>query len=268
MKENLFSNLCWYAINLTPQKVYLRVNHAALTFEQKEVTLKKKDVENAINYGKQVVKWFKGSNETPVVNSISTPDGGIREYVSDENDFNSAESSWSWFRQAVNLPKILIQNANPKISVDFGGVFDAKKQNIVVLSIFNKKHNITNRDIMKFAFNQLKSMGATLQDKPTGIFLVEHDTHTGKIVSRSYTLFDQVHEATGLAIVRNNFKIPKKATLEGVMFGYTYGTGKNHTTAEANISYPVVQNIDLNIETGAFYDGRWAGSKLTVIYNR
>lgn len=250
------------------EKVYLRINHAALTFEEKEISIARKDVENALNYGKQIVKWFKKSDETPVVNAISTPDRGVRTYTSDENDFNDAENSWNWWKTFVNLPKIYIDKADPEINIDFSGVFDQRTQNVVVLSIFDKKYNLTNKDIMKAAFNQLKSMGDLLQDKPTGVFLVEHDTKLGKIKSKSYTLFNQIHEARRLAIVRNNFKVPQKMKINGLLLSLSSGNGNTKVDAKADISYPVVKNIDLSIETGAFYGGRWAGSKLTIVHNR
>ena len=257
----------WYS-SRDAEKVYLRVNHAALTFEQKEVSINRNDVENAINYGKQIVKWFKRSDVTPVVNAISTPNGGARTYTSNENDFNDAENSWSWWRRMVNLPKVYMNQAEPEIKIDFSGVFDQRTQNVVVLSIFDKKYNLTNKDIMKAAFNELKSMGSLLENKPTGVFLVEHDTQLGKIKSRSYTLFDQIHESKGLAIVRNNFKVPQKMRIDGLLLSFSSNNGKNKVDAKADFSYPVVKNIDLSIETGAFYDGRWAGSKLTVVHNR
>lgn len=59
-------------------------------------------------------------------------------------------------------------------------------------------------------------------------------------------------------------------TYQNLTFGYVnndLSKGKYNIQSSATFTYPKIRNIDLSIETGAFYNGSWGGSKLTVIYN-
>lgn len=243
---------------------YLKINHASLTFDEREVTINSKDVKTGLDnikkYGQQLGEWMRPKRNTQaVVNTITTPQS--------QKSFSSMMSDFgNYVRQGVNIAKEVINDA--ELSIDFGNFFDQKTHNVVVLSIIDKEFTRTNKQIMEDAFKVLKSKGELMRDKPTGIFLMEHNSQTGKVTSRSYTIYDQVHYSSGLAIVRNYFKIPKKFTLKNLNFSYTNNLqGSKETSSSASFTYPNVRKIDLSIETGAFYDGRWAGSKLTVQYN-
>lgn len=248
------------------QYTYLKINHAALTFDEKEVSISSNDVRNDIRqikkYGVQIAEWMKPRGNTQaVVNTITTPNSN-RTFLSNVNDFGN------FVRQGVNLAKEVISEA--ELKVDFGDFFNQKTHNVVVLSIANRDFSVTNKQIMESAFGELKRRGEVLIDKPTGVFLMEHDPFSGRVTSRSYTVYDEIHYSTGLAIVRNYFKIPKKFSLKNLTFGYvnnSFPNGRFNVQSSASFTYPNLKNIDLSIETGAFYDGRWGGSKLTVIYN-
>jgi lipoprotein len=248
------------------QYTYLKINHAALTFSEKEVSIKSndlgKDLGNIKAYGKQIAEWIKPIRNTQaVVNTIITPQSS-RTFLSGINDFGS------FIRNGVNMAKEVINDA--ELNIDLNGFFDEKTHNVVVLSIVDRDFSVTNKQIIESAFEELKRKGEILIDKPTGLFLMEHDGNSGKVTSRSYTIYDEIHYSTGLAVVGKDFKIPKELTLKNITFGYVnnnLSNGKYSIQSSASFIYPKVKNIDLSIETGAFYGGRWGGSKLTVIYN-
>lgn len=243
------------------QYAYLKINHAALTFGEKEIPLKlnksKQEIASLWNYGKQIKEWIKSRGQV-IVNSISTPESN-KTFISGARDF---------IRQGLSIAEEVINNSELKLELE--GFFDEKTHNVVVLSIIDNDYIVTNKQIMESAFKELKSRGEILADKPTGVFLMEHNGDTGKVTSRSYSIYDETHYSTGVPIVRNYFKVPKKFTINNLTFGYRNNlTPDNNYNVEAaaSFSYPFVKNIDLSIETGAFYDGRWGGSKLRVIYN-
>lgn len=246
------------------QYTYLKINHAALTFDEKEVSLSisNNDLKEVKKYGVQLAEWMKPKRNTQaVVNTITTPQSN-RTFLSAMNDFGNS------IRNGVNIAKNVIYDA--ELDVDFNGFFDKNTHNVVVLSIADREYSVTNKQIMESAFQELKRRGEILRDAPTGLFLMEHNTESGKVTSRSYTIYDEIHYSTGLAIVRKYFKIPKNLSIKNLTFGYVnndLSKGKYNIQSSATFTYPKIRNIDLSIETGAFYNGSWGGSKLTVIYN-
>lgn len=245
---------------------YLKINHASLTFDEKSFSINSNDVEGDLRevkkYGMQIADWMRAKdNKQPVVNAIYTPNNR-RTFLSSINDFSN------FVRNGVNLAKEVIHDMELKI--DFEGFFNERTHNVVVLSIADRDFGVTNKQIMKEAFNELNRRGEILKEKPTGVFLMEHNPKTGEVSSRSYSIYNEVHYSTGLAIVRNQFKIPKSFTLKNISFGYVnnnFPNGKHKIQTGSTFTYPNVKNIDLSIETGAFYNGKWGGSKLTVVYN-
>lgn len=77
----------------------------------------------------------------------------------------------------------------------------------------------------------------------------------------------QLIQSKKLIIQKENisFSHLRKNTKNGEYDDFPNGEGK--VLSSALFSYPKIKSIDLNIETGALYGGKWGGTKLTVIYN-
>ena len=100
------------------QYTYLKINHAALTFDEKEVSLSisNNDLKEVKKYGVQLAEWMKPKRNTQaVVNTITTPQSN-RTFLSAMNDFGNS------IRNGVNIAKNVIYDA--ELDVDFNGFFD------------------------------------------------------------------------------------------------------------------------------------------------
>lgn len=136
----------WFSKECDAQ--YLKINHAALTFEDKPFGLNDNDIRNGISYYNQIKSWITPKQNTqPVVNTISTPEKK-KTFLSYVDDFGNL------VKKGVVLAKEAIEDTD--FSIDFSDFFNTKTHNVVVLSIFDKEYGITNKQIMENAFKELK----------------------------------------------------------------------------------------------------------------
>ncbi len=246
----------WYSCT-EADKIYLKINQATLTFKEHKLTINESDLKTALKYGKQVAKWVK-SKSTPVVNAINVPEKATLNYISNKDD--------NWWQKFVTLPSKVVNEID--LEIDLEDFFNKKTHNVIILSVFDKDYTVTNSQIMKNAYQTLKSNLEKLQKKssPTGMFLIEHNTKKNNIVTSSYSIFDEYHNTEGGTVVRKYFKIPRKPRIDNIYFGYGSDFSNSNFSFKADLLYPKVDKLNIDLESGALYNGKWGGSKLTINY--
>ena len=87
----------------------------------------------------------------------------------------------------------------------------------------------------------------------------------GEVVS--YSFANDIVKVDGLAVASRQFNIPKQFKLESATIEFT---DWKWLPKRINIemSWKKPQSYDVDIEAGAYYNGRWGGSKFRVIKNK
>ena len=212
----------------------------------------------------------------------SEPDKTVS-YISNEYDFDNkvtniyhptpAELTNAALNGVFLVPNHKINKPFLDIDVDLKDFFGKKVNNAFVVNIIGKKvFSMSNTDLIKTAFELLSNKKVKLDpNKVGGIVIMAQDLTTKGVRPLVYSIFGEKVTVNNLAVAARDFNVPTNYKLDKIVLGYRYNVAANGAVSEDyglgfNISWDVVNSVDIEIESGAYYNGKWGGSKFKVQY--
>lgn len=135
---------------------------------------------------------------------------------------------------------------------------------VVVVTAMGKNFGVKNTDIMRQAYSLFNQVAGSYSEKPKGLIVLQNDIDTNEIMVASYKITNEIEEVRGLAVASRTFKIPQNVRLNELTIGYSVKGSSQSIGLGIDTSWRKVNKVSLDIETGAFYDGEWGGSKFII----
>lgn len=262
--------LGWYSCR-EAQRVYLKINSANITLADRKATLKLNtdDLKKVIS---EIEKLLEGTSQKKVAylsNVYSDNNGNptIENYSPNTNEilFGANQSS------TIVTPqdKRLISN----ISIDFKALFGKTPKKVFVVTVLGKEQVLTNEEIFKIASKAYKDFVTkqnTVVDNSAGVVIMKKAMNgTGpnedaEIVS--YAFGNDLTYVNNLAVAQRKFDIPKQFKIDKFMLDFKLEP-PFIKSINIDMSWKKPDKYDVDIEAGAYYQGRWGGSKFRVIRN-
>lgn len=214
---------------------------------------------------------------------LSNPDKSIT-YISNEYDFNSKITTTyipdpnnllALASNNLNLYTPLNQQKKPLIDIDFDlkNFFGKKIDKAITISMFSLKKSLSNTEIIKLSYEALSGKSINLKNGQTGaVVFVNVDPETMEAEPFAYSLFGEKITVKNLAVAARDFNVPQNFKIDdfSILFKSTHsnatGTTKNSIGFKFKFRIDVVNSVDVELESGAYYNGNWGGSKFKVQY--
>ena len=254
--------LGWYS-SRDAKKVYLKINEANLSFDERRLKLKisvpVKDLEKFYTEVQKIINNSYHKVAVFVSNVFRKDDNSsvVIDYTPSLEEIASA---------AQSSQPIIPQTFTPKynVSFDFTGFFENQVKEVVVVTAMGKNFGVKNTDIMRQAYSLFNQVAGSYSEKPKGLIVLQNDIDTNEIMVASYKITNEIEEVRGLAVASRTFKIPQNVRLNELTIGYSVKGSSQSIGLGIDTSWRKVNKVSLDIETGAFYDGEWGGSKFII----
>ena len=263
--------LGWFS-SRDANSVYLKINNAKMTLGDRKIQIKigTQELKEAFS---EIEKILDGSSEKKATFLSNV-------YIDKGNGTSSVEAyspTFEEIRNAANQAGSLITPKNKSlisdIRINFQDLFGKTPKKIFVVTVLGKEQAITDYDIANITANAYKEYVTkmnTPDDKklPAGVVILKKamngtsPNEEGEVVS--YSFANDIVKVDGLAVASRQFNIPKQFKLESATIEFT---DWKWLPKRINIemSWKKPQSYDVDIEAGAYYNGRWGGSKFRVI---
>lgn len=226
--------------------------------------------------------WTEEKEVKKVFNKITEfftrkPNSNIR-YISnvydiDNNTTEVYEPTFEELIRAGNHDYVLTpgkKKRKPFIDIDVSlkNLFGQKVNKAIVLNVMgNNVLSYSNQQLLKMAADALKTNVFKLDKGQTGgIAFIGQDPNSQKIVPLAYSVFGETIRVQNLAIARRDFDIPSNTKLDKLVIGFSSDGNSRSYGIGFTIKWNVVNSVDIEIESGANYQGAWGGSKFKVQY--
>jgi len=212
---------------------------------------------------------------------LSKQDNNIA-YISNEYDFNDKtvttyvpdpDNLLSFASNNLNLIKPTIIQKKPIIDFDLKNFFGKKIDKAITVNLLSLKYSLSNTEIIKLSYEALSGTKINLNKGETGaVVFVYIDPATMEAKPVAYSLFGEKISVNNLAVAARNFDVPQNFKIDdfSVLFksshNNTTGTTSNSVGLKFKFSIDVVYSVDVELESGAYYGGKWGGSKFKVQY--
>ena len=261
-----FSDRSANKVYLLNKKVILRTNER--TFKTPTFYINEKDIPGII----EKISSFFMANPNKEVTYISNF------YDLENNTTETYQPSLEEiYQSAINnkqlTPSSTVRKPFLDIDVDLRNFFGTKVDKAFVVTVLgNEIFKKSNSDIIKIAFEALSGYKiSAVRNKTLGILVLGQDPNTGNIKPLAYSLAGEKVEVSNLAVARREFKVPSNMKLDRLVLGYKYNVSASGATSESygigfSLKWDVVSSVDIELESGAYYKGKWGGSKFKVQY--
>jgi len=214
---------------------------------------------------------------------LSKPESTLA-YISNEYDFNSkttithVASPQNLLAHASNTLNLVVPpttQSKPLLDIDFDlkNFFGKKIDKAITINIMSLKYDLSNTEIIKLAYEALSGKNIDLNKGQTGaIVFVYTDTKTKEAKPVAYSLFGEKVSVKKLAVAARSYDVPQNFIIDdfSILFKskYSNSTGKTKNTIGYKFKFriDVVNSANIELESGAYYKGKWGGSKFKVEY--
>ncbi len=162
----------------------------------------------------------------------------------------------------------------PLNTVDFNlkNFFGKKINKAITVNILSLHLNLSNEQIIKISYDLLRNNSNTHvgQNETGAVIFTYQDPRTMEVRAVAYTLYGEKITVHNLAVAKRDFNIPNNFKIDELVFLYKFtennntGETNNYIGLKAKYLIDVVYSADLEIESGAKYNGHWGGSKFKV----
>ncbi|MCT3735846.1 hypothetical protein CMT45_10830 [Elizabethkingia anophelis] len=263
--------LGWFS-SRDANSVYVKINDAKMTLGDRKIQLKinTDDVKNAIS---EIEKILDGSSQKKMayLSNVYTDKGNgtatLEAYSPSFNEISNAANK----TESMITPqkKSLVSD----IRVNFEDLFGKTPKKVFVVTLLGKEQAITDYDIVNItakAYKDYVTKANTPDNKqlPAGVVILKKamngtsPNEEGEVVS--YSFANDIVKVNGLAVASRPFNIPKQFKLENATIEFD---DWKWLPKRINIemSWKKPQKYDVDIEAGAYYGGKWGGSKFRVV---
>ncbi|WP_407483357.1 hypothetical protein [Elizabethkingia meningoseptica] len=263
--------LGWYS-SRDANSVYVKINDAKMTLGDRKIQIKigSQEVKEAIS---EIEKILDGSSEKKAsfLSNVYIDKG------SGTSTVEAYSPSFEEIRNAANQAGSLVTPSKKSlisdIRINFQDLFGKTPKKVFVVTVLGKEQSITDYDIANITAKAYKEYVTKVNtpgnDKlPAGVVILKKamngtsPNEEGEVVS--YSFANDIVKVDGNAIASRQFNIPKQFKLESATIEFT---DWKWLPKRLNIemSWKKPQKYDVDIEAGAYYNGRWGGSKFRVI---
>ncbi len=263
--------LGWFS-SRDANSVYVKIKDAKMTLGDRKIQLKigSEDVRKAIS---EIEKILDGSSQKKMAylsNKYIDKGNGTSTLEAYSPSFNEISTAANQAGSMITPQK---KSLISDINVNFQDLFGKTPKEVFVVTILGKKQAITDYDIVNITANAYKEY-VTKQNKPDdkqlpkGVVILQKamngtsPNEEAEVVS--YSFGNDVVKVNGLAVASRPFNIPKQFKLESATIEFD---DWKWIPKRINIemSWKKPQKYDVDIETGAYYGGKWGGSKFRVV---
>ncbi len=258
----------WYACR-DANTVYLKINHANLTFTDRIVnlnlTLGSQDVQN---FWTQINQLFTSSSQkrAAYISTLWERYNGSNSKVDYSPSYDelliSANTARNDGRAYIATP--IIDTPSYNVQFDFSNFFGPQTNKVVVVTVMGETQAITNMDILTLMVDAYKKYGNNRRD--VGVVIVNKELNNEVAKVLSYATGNDLIVSHNLAFAGKDFNVPRSIKLSELTFLYSRNLNNSSTFGfRAGFTYKIVDKYDVDIESGAFYDNRWGGSRFKII---
>ncbi|ELY2016329.1 hypothetical protein SL053_000194 [Flavobacterium psychrophilum] len=262
-----FTWIGWYACR-DAKTVYLKINNADLTLADRDIkvnlTIGQNDIQGFWN---TLTRLFESSDHKRAVyiSTIWEKFNGSNSQIVYSPSYdellvaaNTATDSSSY----ISLP--LSNNPQNNVQFDFSGFFGALTNKVIVVTVMGQEAAVTNTDILTLIKKAYIKYAQSRKD--VGIVVVNKELGNDNSKILAYSTGNELLVSHNLAFASKDFNIPNCIKLNELNFSYSTTTGGNSTFGfHADLTVKHVDKYNVDIESGAFYDNRWGGSKFKII---
>mgnify|MGYP000128065321 CR=1 FL=1 len=200
------------------------------------------------------------------------------QYVSNVYDLDSKtteiyEPTFEELIKSANDNQIMLaakKDRKPFLDIDVSlkNFFGEKVNKAVVVNLMGKEiASLKNTQILKIAADVIRKEVFKLNKGQTGgIVFIGQNPENQKVAPIAYSVFGEKIEVRKLAVASRDFEIPSNTKLDKLVIGFrTDGNSRSYGLG-FSIKWNIVNSVDIDIESGAKYQGKWGGSKFKVIY--
>lgn len=214
---------------------------------------------------------------------LSKPNSSII-YTSNEYDFNTntvktytpdPDNLLTLASNSLNLITPTVSQTKPILDIDFDlkNFFGKKINKAITVNIYSLKYTLSNTEIIKLAYEALQVKKIDLKKGETAaIVFVYVDPETMKAKPVAYSLFGEKISVNKLAVAKRDFEVPQNFKIDdfSILFSSKHnnanGSTKNNIGFKFKFRFDMVNSVDIELESGALYNGNWGGSKFKVKY--
>jgi hypothetical protein len=258
----------WFACR-DANTVYLKINNANLTFTDRTVnlnlTIGAQDIQN---FWTQINQLFASSSQkrAAYISTLWDRYNGSNSKVDYSPSYDelliSANTVRNESRAYIATPIVDIPSYN--VQFDFSNFFGPQTNRVVVVTVMGETQAITNMDILTLMVDAYKKYGNNRRDVGVVIVNKELNNETAKILS--YATGNDLIVSHNLAFAGKDFDVPKSLKINDLIFLYSQNQNGSSTFGfKAGFTFKTVDKYDVDIESGAFYDNRWGGSRFRII---
>ena len=258
----------WFACR-DANTVYLKINHANLTFTDRTVnlnlTIGAQDIQN---FWTQINQLFTSSSQkrAAYISTLWNRYNGSNSKVDYSPSYDelliSANTARNEGRTYIATPIVDIPSYN--VQFDFSNFFGPQTNSVVVVTVMGETQAITNMDILTLMVDAYKKYGNNRRDVGVVIVNKELNNETAKILS--YATGNDLIVSHNLAFAGKDFNVPRSLKINDLIFLYSQNQNGSSTFGfKAGFTFKTVDKYDVDIESGAFYDNRWGGSRFKII---
>jgi len=168
-----------------------------------------------------------------------------------------------------------VVNNSPFIDFNLKGFFGQKVNKAITVNILGLSASLSNTQIIQLSHQILSGHNAS-QYSTTGtgaiVFTYQNPENLEEMTPMYYCLYGEKSQVYNLAVARRDFNIPEDFEIDDLTIGFrsthsnATGTTNNYVGLKFNFLISVVTSADLEIESGAYFDNRWGGSKFKIKY--
>lgn len=267
--QSKFKHKTWFGwfSSRDARKVYVKINKAVLTMKDRTVKLKFNagDIQQVVNQIQNILNTTTNKRVAYLSNVYTSNNNStdLENYTLDQSEMIAGGNS-----NSIVTPnkKSLISN----VSIDFKQLFGKTPKKVFVVTVLGNEQYVTDQQLLDIAYKAYKkyvvdphtnsaqpSVGVVLMQKAMN----NQPAEEAKIVS--YAFGNEVVEVSNLAIASRVFDIPKRFTFNSAQVNFDLNNWKN-ISLNIEVGWKVPDKYDVSIEGGAYYDGKWGGSKFVV----
>lgn len=254
--------------------VYLLNRKAILSTERVkrgfDFSINIKDVEEIYN---DIYSFFLSNPEHKsinVTNVYNTETNQVTNFIINPNTLINNSSQ----QFIANTPTQSI--SKPIINFNFKDFFGRKVDKAITVNIIGLNKSFSNTDIIKLSHQVLSGHNSDQYNTSgTGaiVFTYQDPRELGKKAEPiCYALYGEKTQVYNLAVARREYNIPEdfSVTEAAIFYRQTHnnatGTTNNYIGLKFNFNISVVKSANLELESGAYFNGRWGGSQFKVKY--
>lgn len=255
----------WFS-DRSANKVYIKNKKSMFTMKTRniDISINSKEAKKVYTKISAYIKKLLEKKET--ISYLS----GV--YDLDNKTLTSTQLSYNdlvmYANKPVFTPKKYVRKKFIDLDINIKNLFKGGANKVAVVNISGKNVlNFKSKDFYYYAGKALQSTLVNLRNNQKGaVIITNYDPDKDKYKPIAYFFENEIVEVKKLAIARRTFNLPKNFKVDKALLSFRDGDGKSDFVLDLKFTWDIVGSVSVDMESGAYYNGKWGGSKFRVEY--